>query len=499
MRAMRDNRARASALRHVALPLFVGMLLVQAAWILTLPPFRGTDEIDHSYRAAEVAGGEWVSHHGVAKNGRGLLVRVPRSLVVAARPICTSYRYLGHDNCYPVTGAGPGRVLVATAAGTYNPVYYWVVGTAAEPLAGATALYLERVVTAVICALLVAAAGWATATWSRTRWPVTTLVLTLTPVVLFSASVAAPNGVEICAALALWSCLLALTRPQAGEHVVPLLVIGAVSATALVTLRSIGPLWAALVILTVAGHLGASGVRRLVTGTRRRAWSAVTSVVAVATVASVWWTRSNGVPNFEPTPHGLGNPVTATLAQYPLWVLQGIAAFPRRHDAAPALVYVLVGLVSCAVVVAGFRAADRRTRSTMLVVVLLALLVPFVLTMTTVSSTGVIWQGRYGAPYHLGLVLLAGLSLDQQPSRRRSSAALATAAIAGMAVAHAASVLHVLHGELRDSPLVGSSAWVHVPPGAVVVLVGAGFAAWLVPVALTRQEALLPVEDKVLV
>jgi hypothetical protein len=31
--------------------LVLGALVMQAAWILALPPFRGADEFDHAYRA----------------------------------------------------------------------------------------------------------------------------------------------------------------------------------------------------------------------------------------------------------------------------------------------------------------------------------------------------------------------------------------------------------------------------------------------------------------
>ncbi len=110
----------------------------------------------------------------------------------------------------------------------------------------------------------------------------------------------------------------------------------------------------------------------------------------------------------------------ATLQQYPLWFLQGVAAFPRRRDAAPGLVYVVVGLATLAVITAGVAVASRRLRLVMAVTATVAVAVPFVLTVTTIEATGPIWQGRYGAPYHVGLVLLAGLALDTT-TRSRSA------------------------------------------------------------------------------
>ena len=44
--------------------LVLGALVMQAAWILALPPFRGADEFDHAYRAAAVAHGEFIADAG---------------------------------------------------------------------------------------------------------------------------------------------------------------------------------------------------------------------------------------------------------------------------------------------------------------------------------------------------------------------------------------------------------------------------------------------------
>ena len=402
---------------------------------------------------------------------------MPRSLVTAARPLCETYEYLGHDNCHPVRDLGDGTVLVADAASTYNPAFYLVVGTVTRPFHGAAALEATRVVTALVCALLVAAAGWVLALWARTRWPVVALVTALTPVLVFSASVAAPNGVELCAALALWAALLGLTRPEARAHAGPLLAVGGVGATLLVTMRSIGPLWAALVVLTVAGLLGPAGIRQLLARGHRAGLAAVTLVVAVATALAVWWTLAVGVPSFEERPEGLGDPVLATLQQYPLWFLQGVAAFPRRHDAAPGLVYVVVGLATLALVAAGVAVASGRLRLVMAATAVVAVAVPFVLTVTTIETTGPIWQGRYGAPYHVGLVLLAGLALDTTTRSRRALPAVVPVGLA-LVVAHAASLVHVLAREARESPYAGTGAWWQPPAWLVTALVVAGFATW---------------------
>ena len=474
---------------RVPLLLFVGALLLQSAWILTLPPFRGTDEFDHAYHAAAVAGGQW-SIGETARHGRGKLVVVPRTLVEAAHPVCSSYGYTGHDNCNPVTDVGDGRVEVASAAATYNPAFYWVVGTAAAPFEGDgdAALYAMRIAAALLCALFLALAGWVTTKWARTVWPLVALVAGVTPVMVFSISVAAPNGLEMCAALTVWMALLGLHSTHAREqHATSLLVTATVSATVLTTLRSIGPLWLLLIVATMLLSLSPRQLLDLVRP--RRALTAIcTAVVLAATVASAGWTTSAGTSALEPQTTEVANRWTASLSQFPLWILQGIAAFPRRMDAAPALVYVLVGLTVLVFVVVGFTAAPRRLRVTMAITVLLALAVPVALTVPTIRITGPIWQGRYGLPYHLGLTLLAGLALDVRRFRHRWVPAGLVAGWLAVTAANVLAVLHVLAGERSTSPLAQSSAWVRGPAWMVALMLVLGFAAWGAAGVVTAQR-----------
>jgi hypothetical protein len=117
--------------RHFGLLLVLGALLTQAAWLLSVPAFRGVDEFDHVYRAAAVARGEWVATGAVPRDGRGGLVTVPRDIVAAAGPECSARPYTRPDNCRPADRPAGGTlglptgdtVLVASAASRYHPAY----------------------------------------------------------------------------------------------------------------------------------------------------------------------------------------------------------------------------------------------------------------------------------------------------------------------------------------------------------------------------------------
>jgi hypothetical protein len=475
---------------RVALLLFVGTLLLQSAWVLALPPFRGTDEFDHAYRAAEVAGGEWKAERMPAQHGRGDLIAVPRGLVTAAHPICASYEYTGPDNCSPVRDVGGGKVLVGSGAAAYNPVFYWVVGVAGLPFDGYASLYAMRVATALLCALLVALAGWTTALWARTLWPVAGIVAAITPVTGFSISILSPNGVEMCAALVLWSALLGLaTRRGRESHLRTLLGVAGGAAAALTTLRSIGPLWVVLVVGTAVLLLG---VRQVLAVARRapRVTSVAVVAVSAATVAAVLWTRATDAARLVPYDIDIPNAWTATLEQVPLWLLQGVAAFPRRGDAAPLPVYLIVLVVLMALVASGLVLAGRRLRAVLLLAMVASVVVPFALTVTTIRVSGPIWQGRYGIPFHLGLMLLATLALDRRAIPRRVAVPVVALAGAALAAAHVVSIVHVLHREAAASPLTGSSVWITAPAGVVAALAVGAFVAWggALSAADTRQR-----------
>ncbi len=165
-------------------------MLLQAAWILTVPPFRGIDEFDHAFRAAAVARGDWVAGEA-AEDGRGQLVTVPRSLVEAAHGQCAALDYTGPDNCSPVESVSDGNVTVASAAASYAPAFYWIVGTAARPFDGAASVYAMRIATALLSLMFIGLAAWSVAKLPS-RWPLAGLVLATTPVFVYSTTVAGP-------------------------------------------------------------------------------------------------------------------------------------------------------------------------------------------------------------------------------------------------------------------------------------------------------------------
>ncbi|WP_091021877.1 DUF2142 domain-containing protein [Nocardioides szechwanensis] len=479
--------------RGVAL-VISGFLLLQVAWMITIPPFRGIDEIDHAYRAAAVAHGDWVAGEW-APDGRGWLVEVPASLVAAAEPQCRELKYYGPDNCEAVATSADGDVLIASSAAGYHPAFYWVIGTAARPFDGTAALYAMRIAAALMCLLFLGLAVWATGRLS-TRWPTAALLLAASPVLVYSTTVAAPNGLEMSAGLSLWCSLLAFAQaPDRADRVAEdqaaerrLLGVAIASAVVLGTLRLLGPLFIVLIVASVAALQW------------RPFWAAIrqtlglfcvgAALVGASVAAFAWWTFGPYV--LDTSEAGREGPDTFDLGNLALWPLQSIAAFPYRDQMGSLIVYPVVGALVIALVIVALRAGTRHEGLVLLASLLTALAVPVVLSLLTLKSTGVIWQGRYGLPYAVGFVLLGGVIMGRRPSRATLPWSLTVPALLAYAVAIVACLLKVLDAEMRDNAASAADP-VWQEPGAVllsalVALAVACFAAALSGQARDRAD-----------
>ncbi len=460
----------------VAALAFVGVVLLQAAWILATPPFRGSDEFDHVYRAAGVAEGQWRLTEP-ADNGRGLLVRVPATIVEAAAGQCEALPYTGPDNCHPVKHVSQGLVVVATASGAYNPLYYAVIGYPTRGFDGASADYAMRIFSAVLCALGVAAAAACLSLTKPGVWTWLGFLVALTPVLVYTTVLPAPNSVEIVAGLCLWCSLIALTHEGLSRRA-RLAIFGtaAVAACLLAGVRALGPLWLGLIVISAVAFLGA-----------RRAWSVVrespalvaltAAAAGAAVVGGAWWTQSAGLTGQSSDIQvevDASADVATWIGRVLVWTLQIIGAFPYRDQPAPLGVYALYFVVFSSLLVAAVRAARGRERLTLVALALGALVLPIVLTLLTAPSQGVIWQGRYMLALMVGLPILCGVALDRARPARGNRAAWV--AIALLAVAHAWAVWDVARDESRRPVSADDPSWFTIAPAAIGVLALVGVA-----------------------
>ncbi len=474
--------------RRLFLLVLAAALLIQTAWILALPAFRGIDEFDHVYKAEAVAHGELLDSGGTL-HGRGGLLTVPDDVVGAASAMCASYEYTGHDNCHPVEHVGNGMVTVASGASTYNPTYYAVVGLMARPFHGAASDFVMRGATAILAALLLAWAAVVTSGWARNRWPLLALLVTATPVLIYSTAIASPNGVGYAAACLLWAAALGLVEDPRRPRLVALTT----AALIMMATHTTGVMWLACLALVMLVVQPLQRWRALLRSAPR-AFGGAAAVIALGGLACVAWIllaktnaiRSPGVGSQHLALSDLANGQV-------VWALQTIAAFPMRDEPAPGIVYILWLVPFIGLMVMGIRRASRRLRLAALLLLTIWVVIPVVLSYASYAAEGLAWQGRYALPLAIGFPALAGLAL----SRREAQPDRATAAIAVTlcALAQAISCGWVAwHGADLDL----SATFASVLPGALALIPVLALAGGLLPLALARSEPVLaaPLPDE---
>ena len=304
---------------------------MQTAWALVVPPFRGIDEHDHAYKAAAVARGDWSADHEESPTRTRVPGRAAR-LVDAATPVCESWPYTKPDNCRPQGPARDGLVWVSSSAARYNPVAYFFIGTGSLLFEGTAALYAMRAVSALLSAHSDRARGGRRTPLGADAVAGGRLRADSHP---HDAVLHHGGGAQRRRGRRRAARLVGPVGPG-GHPRGPTMVPGVGdrrSAAAWSSVRSLGPLWCLLIVVTIGLLLGLGGVRSLL---RRPVTWACAGVVAVATAGGVAWTLAAGT-NAPGPPDPMADSYPTVWRFLPnemvLWVLQTIGAFPSRDDA----------------------------------------------------------------------------------------------------------------------------------------------------------------------
>jgi hypothetical protein len=176
---------------------------------------------------------------------------------------------------------------------------------------------------------------------------------------------------------------------------------------------------------------------------------------------------------------GFEDRVAVIAEQIPLWLLQSIAAFPLRSDPTHPAVYVCYLGLGIGVMILGYRAATRPLRLALVTTVVVSIMVPALITFATLERYGTSWQGRYGLPYSIGALLLAGLALDRRRLQRHTNAAMLAFGLL-FVTAQTISAAFVVTGELQSLPRESASNWMLHSSLAIGALGAVGSTlAWL--------------------
>ncbi|WP_412539148.1 DUF2142 domain-containing protein [Longispora sp. K20-0274] len=402
--------------RRLWLLAFVGFFLVIGAWAVAAPYDGAPDEPAHAVRAAGVAGGDVMPTPANAFAGTGAFQVVPKGIKGTLETGCW-YHGLPETSAACAAAPSADRELVSkpTSAGRYNPLYYAIVGGPLRLWPGWPGLILARLLGAALSAALLAGAFTVLTRWSRYGLMLGGLIAVTSPIVGHMAGAINPSGVEICAGIALFSAGIPLFLGPARGPVRPVFWLVGISAVLLVTVRSMGPMFAAIGLATLLLPLGWGKVRALWSTAMVRWW---TVVIAVAVALSGAWILVEKSSVLVPLKSGAPlRPTQAMWAELSRWAeyLQQLVGITGWLDTrVPGPFYAVWTCVAGGLVLAGFALGTRADRLRLLALAaggggLLSLI-----QVVNVNEYGFITQARYMMPLLVAVPLLGAFAIERR-------------------------------------------------------------------------------------
>lgn len=485
---------------RVWLTAFLAFFALSAAWALASPLTSVPDEPAHMVKAAATVRGQL---HGtpitVTTHTWGQTNLVPMTgyrLPSAYADLINLHECYFADagvpaSCAKSPGSQPGVNLAGTTAGANNPLYYWAVGWPSLLSDGPVGMYAMRLVSAALCAAMLASAMVTAFQWSRRRrYPMAAVLAAATPMVLFLNGSVNPNSLEACSAILLWAAVLSLLTDPRPELVPRLLTRAGLATLALVSVRQLGPAWA-LVIITCAVLAGQRGA--LLPVLRRPAvwlWSAAVGTVGLGSFA---WTAKFSVLGSTASTFPY---LTFTVAAKHTFgasfdYLQQMVGFFGWLDVRPPYHLEELWFVPVVALLAAACAMGKvREVAALALLGASVIAIPVLAQGRQAQTLGYIWQGRYLLAVAVGLPLLAAAILTKREPRQPWLGR--TARRLPLAITASTLLLGFLmfYTTLRRYMVGAYGSWLPLhpawsPPGTLVAvvllyLVGAGLAALVV-------------------
>jgi hypothetical protein len=488
------------------------LFCLYAAWSFAQPIGAANDESAQLVKAASVVRGEFVgpayspklATHLTGTNRADFRYcdfvsgaeRCDKALTVVTVP--ESFANYLPGNCYflqqfPV-GCGHGLrgsgrpTLATTYVGRYPPLYYAIVGIPSLLWHTDVAVYLMRLVSGLISALVLGLAFALASVWSRSRLLPATVAVAATPMVFIFGSVVNPSGLEVAAAICVWTGGLILVLDWACNPPPSLIAATATVAVVLVLSRGLSPLWLAVIAVSLAALAPRSLSALIRWQSFRVAVGAVTVIGALAVVYILWAHSLSVYPVGTPVPAGTSHwtVLELVLGRTDTIVKELVGAFGWAQTSPPLAVLGFWILSTSTVVVLGIVTSLPRHSAVIITLIVASLVLPTALMMSQAYRDGVVWQARDGFPLYVGVILVAGAVMgrngtltigdeDVVPSLKRAPLRLVTILAVSVAVMQLADFLWALR---RYTVGLGSTVnpFAHVrggwsPPVSSVVLV----------------------------
>jgi hypothetical protein len=448
------------------------------------PPYSAVDEPLHVFKAVSIARGQLVGEavepdeipaDAVFEDGWAVL-RLP-SVYDEAELASRCFRGGDHKrepaDCFSFTGSDE-TVDVVTLDPRYPPAYYIAVGVPARLVPdGPNAVRLMRMISVAVMAAFVASSVVSLRRLRRPSVAMVGLLVALTPMVFHLGSSVNPNGVEIAAAIALWTSGAVLMREAAVVVDRRLVLRVAVAGAVLVLSRPASPLFGLVIALALLALADRAGIRALL---RSRSAQLAAVVVAAAAVAQVAWNQI-----VKPNYYGIPIPDTMSesdvirfaVGKTPDYYRQMIGVFGSPDLYVNEVTIVLWSLLLGGVLFFAFAAGGRRTLLVMAGTLVASVVIPVAADVSQADRFSFAWQGRYTIPLAVGIPLLAGITVaTSEPAAVLVRRRLSVAAVAIFAIAQSLAFAQFLQRYVVgvDGPLAFFVDPVWSPPVPPLVL-----------------------------
>jgi len=474
--ADRDRHATHSA-RAVFVVAFVLLFVAIGTWSLATPLFAAPDEPVNVIKAAAVVRGELVGELTGGSTSPMGVVTVPAFYAGTRNvPACYHRQPTIPASCAPAVAGGSAPEPVKIYTARYPPLYYSIVGLPSLLGSGDAEVYLMRLVSAALSAFFVALAVTTAVRWSRSRIIVAGIAVATTPMVLFLGGVVNPAGLEVSAAIAVWTAGAVLVLDHLADPPPALVATLAGSTCVLELVRALSPFWVALTAVALLSLTSRAELRRLVR--KRSVTVALAAVVVVGALASAWIFAERSYDVYSTTVVPMGVP-ESTILEYSFlhndyYLPDMVGVFGWFDTYAPTFTYVvwygLVGFVTLAAAVVG----RLRDALTLLVLAVAIVVVPVAISTSQVHRYGYTWAGKDTLPFAVGLPILAAALIGRSNMAAHSRRLVGVVVLATF-FAQAAAFYEMLRRYAvgtrgPDFGFLAHAAW-RPPTGLVSVLV----------------------------
>ncbi len=471
---------------------FALLFLLIEAWSLSTPLMASPDEPVHTIKAAAVVRGEFFGTPARPTRlgpSSQIIVRVPDVFAeLPAIPSCFATHPTVPASCAPTPGPSTREVKVATAAGRYEPLYYAIVGLPSLVFPSSTGIWLMRLVSGLLSALFLASALESAAACKRRRLLVWGVAVAATPMVMFMAGTINPNGLEASSAICLWASGFALLSDHAVVSDRRLLARVGISASVLVQVRGLSPLWLLLIALALVVLAGKNKIIELSRDRVARLWVAV---LAASCAFTAWWLiRYNPLalsPGPVPPKHvPVSSLISTSVGFSDGFIREMIGVLGWLDVSTPSVTY--YGWIAMVFMLLGFGLLFGRRMfvGVLVCLVVLTVALPIVFDATNARNLGFVWQGRYMLPLAAGIPIVAAGAvakgyLSDRTHRRAAVIFPAILVISELALFFDALRRYTVGSRGPFSPFGG--IW-HPPFGTVAislafVVVLVAYGAWL--------------------